>query len=152
MTARLSCSSAEYGIRFRGIVDSQTDVGDDDPDAGGFAAAATKRVKAATKRQFQTIASTVVSKKRQKMDDMGSLVNASAGKFRKIASDSNLGRHLTSRVNKREQKWHRTVLSEATCVCKKRVRNLSNDRAFDLRKPRFMCRHKAVAPYITFVY
>eukprot|EP00752_Nemacystus_decipiens_P007285 g6519.t1 len=78
---------------------SQTDFGDDDPDAGGFAAAATKRVTAATKRQFQTIASAAVSKKRQKLDDVSSLMNATAGKFRKIASESNLGRHLASKEN-----------------------------------------------------
>lgn len=114
---RLSTNDKPHFVRsLRGIADSQTDLGDDDPDAGGFAAAATKRVTAATKRQLQTIASAVVSKKRQKLDDVSSLMNATAGKFRRIASESSLGHRLVSKVSKKsEQKRHRKVLPGSTC-------------------------------------
>ncbi len=76
------------------------DAGGHDPEAGGFAAAATKRVAAATKRQLQTIASAAISKKRQRMEEMSSLATATAGKLRRIASESSIGRRLGSTVRK----------------------------------------------------
>lgn len=107
-------------------------MGGDDPGAGGFAAAATKRVKAATKRQFQTIASTVVSKKRQKMDDVSSLMNNTAGKFRRIASESSLGRLLASGV--------RNTRDLSRCMLVNQSTDLRICRASVLRSPRLMRR------------
>ena len=75
-------------------------MGGDGPEAGGFAAAATKRVATATKHQLQAVASAAISKKRQRVDEMSSLALSTAGKFRRIASESSLGRRLASTVRK----------------------------------------------------
>jgi len=79
---------------------SQVVAGGDDPEDSGFAAAATKRVAAATKQQLQTIASASIRKKRQRVDDMSSLAIATVGRLRRIASESSLGRRFGSTVRK----------------------------------------------------
>lgn len=87
---------------------SQVDAGSYDPEAGGFVAAATTRVAAATKRQLQTIASAAIIKKRQKVDEMSSLATTTAGRLRRIASESSLGRRLGSTVSKESRRPLRT--------------------------------------------
>lgn len=83
----------------------------DDPDAGGFAAVATRRVAAATKIQFQTIATAASSKKRQKLDDLSSLANTTGGKIRRAATESVIGRRFASEVPYEREKEH------ANCFC-----------------------------------
>lgn len=84
--------------RIFGIANYQADLGGDDPDAGRFATVATRRVAAATKLQFQTIALAASRKRRQKLDELSSLANTTGGKLRRIASESMIGRRLALEV------------------------------------------------------
>lgn len=95
MRVRLRLTSFSH---LHDIAKCQAGLDGDEPDDGGFAAVASRRVAAATKLQFQTMAIAASSKKRKKLDDLSSLANTTRAKITRAAMESFLGRRFASEV------------------------------------------------------